>query len=84
VEVTHARVEKVPVRKGFETRLLVGVFSAEVGGTTKVEIYDRSKEMRLSFGIGSRSFALPVGQYFAKIGERFVDFTIKDGEITRL
>jgi Ni/Co efflux regulator RcnB len=80
VVVAGKRVAGVPVEKGKETRLLVGLLRVVYKDMSKTEVYDADKKTLLVKDYGTLNLALPVGKYWVRIGPRLVEVELKEGE----
>lgn len=84
VKVLRVTVPKVPIKKGFETRLLIGALAIAARDQNLHYVYDAKGEKQLFYLIGYETIAMPAGKYSVKAGNRVVPFEIKDGEVTTL
>jgi hypothetical protein len=84
VKVLRVTVPKVPIKKGFETRLLIGALAFASRDQDLHYVYDAKGEKQLFYLIGYEVIAIPAGKYSLKAGNRVVPFEIKDGQVTTL
>jgi hypothetical protein len=87
VHLNYAVVKNVPVGRGKDTRLFVGLLKIEVPAGTESRVYDASGKVRLGPGTtyrGTTVLALPAGKYILEVAGGRREITIKDRETTEL
>jgi len=77
------RLSGVPVQRGMDTRIRAGMLNINLSGTKWV-IYDETKTIVIEQGYSVWQVGLPVGKYYVKVNNDFVQVVIKDGEVTEL
>ena len=82
IVLNGARVAKVSIKKGNDTRLLVGAVRLNAKFGTRVVILDENKKQVFATATGPTVVALPVGKYFGGIGKKTVELDVRDGQIT--
>lgn len=77
------RVNGVPVARGKETRIRVGVLHLMIDGT--YEVYDQAKTTKVFGGHAKEKsrIVLPVGTYQIKVNDAFGEVVIGDGKVTQ-
>ena len=85
VRVMNVTVPNVPIKKGNETRILIGALTFAAASANSLNyVYDATGQKELFLMIGKGTTSVPVGTYSIKVGARVVKFEIKDGELTEL
>ena len=84
VKVNDVRLSRVPIKRGHETRILIGAVKFAAGGQNRRAIFDASGKTELFRMNENETGGLPQGTSSLKAGTRVVTFEIKDGEITEL
>jgi hypothetical protein len=84
VEVMKVRLAKVPIKKGYDTRIRIGAVTFAAGGNSRHSIFDAAGQKELFRMMGSEVMPLPEGKYSIKAGTRVIPFEIKDGQVTEL
>lgn len=83
VKIWDARIDGVPVERGKDTRIRVGVLHVMLDGT--YEVYDESKTKKVFGGHAKEKskIVLPAGTYHVKVKDAFGETVIKDGQVTQ-
>lgn len=84
VKVNEVRLSKVPIKRGHETRILLGALKFAAGGQNRRSIYDATGKTELFQMNEYEIIGIPVGTYSIKAGTRVFTFEIKDGEVTAI
>ncbi|MEX2244123.1 MAG: hypothetical protein WD716_09795 [Fimbriimonadaceae bacterium] len=84
VKVMRVTVPNVPIKKGHETRLLIGALTFAGRDQSLHYVFDSTGQKQLFQIIGYEIIAVPAGTYSLKAGNRVIPFEIKDGEVTAL
>jgi hypothetical protein len=84
VKVMRVTVPKVPIKKGHETRLLIGALAFAGKDQALHYVFDAAGQKQLFYMIGYEIIAVPAGTYSLKAGTRVIPFVVKDGEVTEL
>jgi hypothetical protein len=87
IRLNYAVVKNVPVERGKDTRLFVGLLKIEVPDGTESRVFDASGKVRLGPGTtyrGSTIVALPAGKYILEVAGGRREIAIKDRATTEL
>jgi hypothetical protein len=84
VKVNNVTLSRVPIKRGHETRILIGALKFGAGGQNRRSIFDASGRVELFQMNEYETIGIPVGAYSIKAGSRVVTFVIKDGEVTAI
>ena len=84
VKIEEVTLKNVPIKRGHETRILVGALAFAARGQSFIAIFDATGETQLFQMLGYEVKGMPAGTYSLKAGSRVVPFEIKDGEVTEL
>jgi hypothetical protein len=84
VKVMRVTVPNVPIKKGHETRLLIGALAFAGKDQALHYVFDAEGKKQLFYMIGYEVIAVPAGTYSLKAGTRVIPFIVKDGEVTEL
>lgn len=79
VMVNGMVLEKVPIKPGHATRILLGALKFTGSFSQQLVITD-AKSVKVRTIQGGETVSLPIGEYNAKIGTRTVKVEIKEGE----
>lgn len=83
IKIWEARINGVPVQRGKDTRIRVGVLHLMIDGT--YEVYDETKMKMVFQGHAKEKnkIVLPAGTYHVKVNEAFGEAVIRDGQVTQ-
>ena len=81
IVINGAQLEKVPVKAGHATRILLGALRSTAKYENQLAIHD-SKGRPVAKIQGTETIALPIGTYQMKVGTRMVKVEIKENEVT--
>jgi hypothetical protein len=84
VKVMRVTVPNVPIKKGHETRLLIGALTFAGRDQSLHYVFDATGQKQMFQIIGYEIIAVPAGTYSLKAGTRVIPFVVKDGEVTEL
>jgi hypothetical protein len=84
VKVNEVRLSRVPIKRGHETRILLGAVKFAAGGQNRRSIFDASGKTELFQMNEYEIVGVPVGTYSIKAGARVFTFEVKDGEVTAI
>ncbi len=82
ISINGAFLEKVPVKAGHSTRILMGALNSTAPYANQLHILD-SKDRRVGEIQGGETIALPIGTYQVKVGTRTIKIEIKENEVTK-
>jgi hypothetical protein len=74
-------LEKVPVKAGHATRILMGALHSTAPYAQQLHIMD-TKDRAVRTLQGGETVALPIGTYHLKVGTRTINVEIKENEVT--
>ena len=81
VDINSARVTRVPVKRGMDTRIYIGTISFNVPSDVSVEVYDITQKKRLCLAYGPMKCGVPSGEYYVKVGGSSKKVTLADGQV---
>lgn len=81
VWINGALLEKMPVKAGHATRILLGALNSTAPFAQQLHIYD-AKDRKVRSIQGGETVALPIGTYHLKVGTRTVNVEVKENEVT--
>jgi hypothetical protein len=74
-------LEKVPIKAGHATRILMGALHSTAPYAQQLHILDTSDKKVMSIQ-GGQTIALPIGTYHLKVGTRTINIEVKENEVT--
>ncbi len=80
ITVSGVRINNVPVQKGSDTRIRLGVLSVNVTGNMPWQVNDLSGK-KVYNNYGSKKIALPVGEYKVMMKGRELGVRVEDGKV---
>lgn len=81
IKVNGMVLEKVPVKAGHATRILMGALRSTARFENQLAILDAKGNPVMAIQ-GGQTIALPIGTYQLKVGTRMVKVEIKENEVT--
>ncbi|MEX2244126.1 MAG: hypothetical protein WD716_09810 [Fimbriimonadaceae bacterium] len=81
IKINGMILEKVPIKSGHATRILLGAIHSTAPFATQLVIND-SQDRRVNAIQGGNIIALPIGTYNLKVGTRTVKVEVKENEVT--
>lgn len=74
-------LEKVPVKAGYATRILMGALRSTAPYAQQLHIMD-TKDRAVRTLQGGETVALPIGTYHLKVGTRTINIEVKENQVT--
>jgi len=84
VVVNGVKLENVAIDRRSDTNVRLGALAINLSGNTRWEVYDVSSENRYTDGYGSKTIALPVGEYAVKMAGGVLEVEIKESQVTSI
>lgn len=81
IKVNGAIIEKVPVKAGNVTRIIMGALRSTGPSSQALFVHDM-KGRQVQMMMGGEVVSLPIGTYQVKVGTRMIKIEIKEGEVT--
>lgn len=81
MKVNGVLLEKVPVKAGHATRILMGALHYNADYANQLSVFDAKDRLSLKMQ-GGETFAIPIGNYYAKVGTRTMKIEIKENQVT--
>lgn len=81
IKINGMILEKVPIKAGHATRILMGAIHSTAPYATQLTIND-TKDRKVMAIQGGETIALPIGTYHLKVGTRTIKVEVKENEVT--
>jgi hypothetical protein len=81
IKINGMILEKVPIKAGHATRILLGAIHSTAPYATQLTINDTQDRKVIAIQ-GGETIALPIGTYHLKVGTRTIKVEVKENEVT--